>query len=104
MNRVQCAVNAGPSLDAMRQLQVLTASDRELQWWKDFGQAASRRGIRSCIAVPLTLGGQVIGALGFYSRRSGAFDGCEELALAVAATAGASLLAATDGAGKWTAP
>lgn len=95
LDRLQCALKTGPVIDAMQHLQVLTAGVRELGWWAEFGRAASERGVRTCLAVPSTPGGQVIGALGFYSYRSGAFDHCEELAPRFGAAAGGELPSTT---------
>ena len=92
LDRAQCDVGEGPSLDAIRQLQAMSVADvSDLTWWPVFRRTALDGGVKSCLAVPLTAGSDVVGALGFYSRRANALAGCEELALHIADRAGATI-------------
>lgn len=92
LDRAQCDVGEGPSLDAIRQLQAMSVADvSDLTWWPVFRRTALDGGVKSCLAVPLTAGSDVVGALGFYSRRAHGLAGCEELALHIADKAGAAM-------------
>lgn len=72
----------GPGLDAMRQLQVfnvaclVTATS-----WPEFVPLARSRGVRSSLAMPITLRGQALGALDLYSLDPEWFNGAEQLGL-----------------------
>jgi len=59
-----------------------------------FRRTALEGGVKSCLAVPLTVGSDVVGALGFYARLAKALAGCEEVALQIADRAGASMTGA----------
>ncbi len=92
LDRAQCEVGEGPSLDAIRQLQAMSvAAVEDLTWWPVFRRTALEGGVRSCLAVPVTVGSDVVGALGFYARRANALAGCEEIALQIADQAGVAL-------------
>lgn len=92
LDSIQCRTGEGPCLDAIRQLQVFkvnTATDARS--WPVFSRAARSRGIVSSLSVPLTLGGEAVGALNFYARGLGVFDGCEAGAVVFAAQAAATV-------------
>jgi transcriptional regulator with GAF, ATPase, and Fis domain len=92
LDRAQCDVGEGPSLDAIRQLQAMSVADvGDLTWWPVFRRTALDGGVKSCLAVPLTVGSDVVGALAFYSIRANALTGCEELAIHIADKAGAAM-------------
>lgn len=92
LDRGQCDVGEGPSLDAIRQLQAMSVADiGDLTWWPVFRHTAMDVGVKSCLAVPVTVGNDVVGALGFYSRGTNALAGCEKLALDIADQLGKAL-------------
>jgi len=66
----------------------------DLTWWPVFRRTALEGGVKSCLAVPLTVGSDVVGTLGFYARLANALAGCEEVALRIADRAGASMTGA----------
>ncbi len=89
LDRLQCDLDEGPSLVAIRQLQAMSVPDvAALDWWPAFRRAALKGGVRSCLAVPRTLGNEVIGAIAFYSRDPNALAGREEAGLQAADEAG----------------
>ncbi len=92
LDRAQCDSGEGPSLDAIRQLQAMSVpAVDELTWWPAFRRTALAGGVQSCLAVPLTVGSEVVGALAFYCRRVNALAGCEEAALQIAHRTGADM-------------
>lgn len=91
---VQCRAGEGPSLDAIRQLQVFHVSPaNDAPSWPRFSEAAAARGIASSLSVPVTHRGEALGAMNFYARSVDAFAGCEADGLVFAAEAGAVLSA-----------
>jgi GAF domain len=91
LDQIQCDAGEGPSLDAIRQLQLMSIDEVErARWWPAFRHAALDRAVLSALSVPLTSGSDVLGALSFYSSRLGAFSSCEELVLRLAGAAGAT--------------
>jgi GAF domain-containing protein len=63
----------GPCLDAITQRVMVYGDDLHGdQRWPNFGPAASERGIRSALALPLTTSG-TIGAVNLYARYPAAF-------------------------------
>lgn len=92
LDSVQCRTGEGPSLDAIRQLQVFNvATADDSRSWPEFSKAATARGILSSLSVPLTVGGVAVGALNLYSRRAEAFAGCEAVAVVFGGQAAATL-------------
>lgn len=92
LDRAQCDVGEGPSLDAIRQLQAMAVADvDDLTWWPVFRRTALDDGVKSCLAVPLTVGSEVVGALAFYSRRANALAGRKEAALQIADQTGVAM-------------
>lgn len=85
----QWAAGQGPGLDAIRQLQVFNVADlRTTSSWPVFAALASAWGVRSCLAVPIILGGRALGSLDLYARQAGAFEGVEQVGLHFATEAG----------------
>jgi len=88
----QCRADEGPSLDAIRQLQVFNVGQAaHAASWPRFRKAAAAGGILSILSVPLTAGGEALGALNLYSSVQDAFAGCEAEAVMFAAEAAATL-------------
>lgn len=84
----QWASGQGPGLEAIRQLQVFNVGDlRTTSSWPVFAALATAWGVRSCLAVPIILGGRALGSLDLYARQVGAFDGGEQIGLHFAAEA-----------------
>jgi GAF domain-containing protein len=78
-DRLQIQLGDGPALRALRDARPQHVNDMatESRWPRLCRQAASI-GIRSCYALPLITGGELVGALVLYGRRPGAF-GPEEI-------------------------
>ncbi len=81
VDAVQYEVNgAGPCLDAYRYQQIFRIdSTVEDQRWPEFAQAASGAGILSTLSLPLVVGGDGLGALNIYCRRTNGFSAAEEV-------------------------
>lgn len=71
----ECELGSGPVGNAIRsgitQVTVDTDTDSRFVPWR---QAARQHGFRSCIALPLTQGGERIGALSIFAAEPDAFD------------------------------
>jgi GAF domain-containing protein len=82
----------GPSIDAVRQLQVFNVdSIPDAPSWPSYRRVASEKGIRSSLSVPLTVRAEALGVLNLYSRQSNAFRDCEVVAMALAARTAVAL-------------
>lgn len=98
LDSVQCRTGEGPCLDAIRQLQVFNVSiAADARSWPRFSQEAAARGILSSLSVPLTIGGEAIGALNLYGCQPETFVGCEAEALLFGAQAAEAVGAALPG-------
>lgn len=98
LDSVQCRAGEGPSLDAIRQLQVFNvATDAEARSWPGFSKEAAARGVLSSLSVPLTVGGEAVGALNLYSRSPDAFTGRESVAVVFGCQAAATVSGALPG-------
>lgn len=98
LDSVQCRTGEGPSLDAIRQLQVFNvATADDSRSWPGFSKEATARGILSSLSVPLTVGGVAIGALNLYSTSADAFAGCEAVAVVLGCQAAATMSGALPG-------
>ncbi|HUR19031.1 MAG TPA: GAF domain-containing protein [Acidimicrobiales bacterium] len=98
LDSIQCRTGEGPSLDAIRQLQVFNvATGAEARSWPGFSKEATARGVLSTLSVPLTVGGEAIGALNFYSRSADAFVGCEAVAVVFGCEAATTVSGALPG-------
>lgn len=74
VDEVQYELDEGPCLYAMRDGHMVRIKDTaEKAHWPEFEAQAARRGIRSCLALPLKAGGKPVGALNLYSRTASAF-------------------------------
>lgn len=100
LDSVQCRTGEGPSLDAIRQLQVFNvATDADARSWPGFSKEATARGVLSSLSVPLTVGGEAVGALNLYSHSPEAFIGCEAIAVVFGSQAAATVSGALPGIG-----
>lgn len=98
LDAIQCRSGEGPCLDAIRQLQVFNvATAAEARPWPTFSEAAAQRGILSSLSVPLTAGGEAIGALNLYGGTPDAFAGCEAAAVVFGTQAAATVSGALPG-------
>ncbi len=103
LDSVQCRTGEGPSLDAIRQLQVFNvATSEDSRSWPGFSRDATARGILSSLSVPLTIGGEAVGALNLYSKTPDAFVGCEPVAVVFGCQVATTVSEALPGIG--TAP
>lgn len=98
LDAIQCRAGEGPCLDAIRQLQVFNvATSAEARSWPAFSEAAAERGIQSSLSVPLTAGGEAIGALNLYGGAADSFAGCEAVAVVFGTEAAATVSGALPG-------
>lgn len=92
LEQVQWDAGHGPGLEAIRQLQVFNvACLATTTSWPGFVSGALTMGMRSSLAVPITLRGRALGALDLYACDPAAFDGAEELTLHFAGEAAVAL-------------
>jgi GAF domain-containing protein len=81
VDEVQYQLDDGPCLQAMRQNRLVRIEDTaEKAYWPEFEAQAASHGIRSCLALPLTVDGKPVGALNLYARAASAFGAAEERA------------------------
>jgi GAF domain-containing protein len=79
VDEVQYELDDGPCLHAMRDGHMVHIEDTaDKGRWPEFVTQAAAEGIRSCLALPLSAGGQPIGAINLYSRTASAFGAAEE--------------------------
>lgn len=76
----QYELEEGPCLEAAAEDQWFRSGDIEHdQRWPRWGPAAAALGMRSILAVPLLVEGQLVGAINMYSGDVGAFDDLAEI-------------------------
>lgn len=98
LDSVQCRSGEGPCLDAIRQLQVFNvAVGDHARSWPGFTKEAMARGIHSSLSVPLTVGGEAVGALNMYGAAPEDFAGCEAAAVVYGSRAAATVSGALPG-------
>jgi GAF domain-containing protein len=74
VDEVQYRLDDGPCLHAMRDDEMVTIEDTaDQQQWPAFESEAAKAGIRSCLALPLKIQGESVGALNLYARAASAF-------------------------------
>ncbi|MBB5788866.1 GAF and ANTAR domain-containing protein [Jiangella mangrovi] len=72
---LQASLEDGPALRAMQHRSAVVVGDTGADTrWPHWGAAATERGLRSAVAVPLVAGEAPFGALSLYSTEPGAFD------------------------------
>lgn len=97
MEQSQWDAGQGPGLDAIRQFQVFNvACLSSSRCWPEFSRVAAGRGIRSMLAVPITLRGRAVGVLQLYSPEPDAFAGHERAGLHHAARVALTLAAGSE--------
>jgi GAF domain-containing protein len=75
---LQYELDDGPCLHAMRDGHMVRIEDTaDKARWPEFEARAAAEGIRSCLALPLSAGGQPIGAINLYARTASAFGTAE---------------------------
>lgn len=78
VDEVQYLLEDGPCPEALRHRQVVGLEDTAAPGtWPGFASQAAAYGIRSCLSLPLTAAGRVIGALNLYSTVPHAFGAAE---------------------------
>ena len=92
VDNAQYATLEGPCLDASRHGETysvpdLTADDR----WPVFASAATSKGVKSSLSLPLAVRGEPIGALNLYSAQHDGFAGAEEVGRLFAGQAGVAI-------------
>lgn len=93
VDEAQYGAGAGPCLDSLTSGAVIHVPDLVTETrWPEFRQAAVRHGVRSCLALPLTGGTGILGALNLYSVRPRAFHDTARHRAATFATQAATAL------------
>ncbi len=93
LDALQLEAGQGPGLDATYEHRTVRVPDmtRE-QRWPRFAEPAARAGVRSMLALQLSVCGDHLGALNLYSREPGAFDAeSERVGLLLASHAAVAL-------------
>jgi GAF domain-containing protein len=77
-DEAQYESDAGPCLTAMRRASLVRIDDiAKDRRWRHFASRAESLGIRSCLALPLQVGDESLGALNLYGKRVAAFGPAE---------------------------
>lgn len=75
VDQAQYDSGAGPCLDSLASATLVDVPDLGAETrWPGFRRRALELGVRSCLALPLTDGADVLGALNLYGERPRAFD------------------------------
>jgi GAF domain-containing protein len=78
VDEVQYRLDDGPCLVAMRENRIVRIEDTAAKArWPEFESQAASHGIRSCLALPLSVDGEPVGALNLYARSASAFGAAE---------------------------
>jgi len=102
LDQVQYDARTGPCLEAIRTNETLRIhSLAEDGRWRKFSDAATERGVRSSLSLPLTLGEQTFGGLNLYGGEEGAFQDEDEEVAALFASYAAAVIA--NVAAYWSA-
>ncbi|WP_262281909.1 GAF and ANTAR domain-containing protein [Micromonospora sp. MA102] len=73
-DEIQYGADEGPCLEALRQGQVVEVLDlRTDDRWCDYREHALRLGVASSLSLPVTVDGEVVGALNLYATEPHAF-------------------------------
>ncbi|HUR17943.1 MAG TPA: GAF and ANTAR domain-containing protein [Acidimicrobiales bacterium] len=90
LDATQYETGVGPCLDAFRHQTIYRIDSTEKDTtWPAFSEAASARGVKSTLSLPLVANHEGVGALNLYSRFEGAFsDEDEEVGMQFANQAG----------------
>jgi GAF domain-containing protein len=103
VDQAQYESGRGPCLDAWRQRRTVRVDDMTAaaDTYPEFARTTLDHGIVSTLSLPLTAGGEGIGALNLYARKENAFsEGDQELGEELAAAAAAVL---ANAAAYWSA-
>lgn len=77
-DEAQYESDEGPCLTAMRSAKLIRIDDTAADpRWRHFTARAGSLGIRSCLALPLQVGGESLGALNLYGKSVAAFGSAE---------------------------
>lgn len=75
VDEAQYDSGAGPCLDSLASGAVIDVPDLVTETrWPEFRRAAREHGVRSCLALPLTDGSEILGALNLYGVPPRVFD------------------------------
>ncbi|MFJ8823716.1 GAF and ANTAR domain-containing protein [Streptomyces sp. NPDC102467] len=95
LDQLQYEADTGPCVTAARECAEQHAPDMDAECrWAPFPAEARGRGVRSMLALPLTLDHGVYGALNFYAGKRDAFRGRRESARRLAAQASGAVAVA----------
>ena len=64
---VQYAADTGPVPTAVRENRVVSADGTAARTWPPYASCADELGVRSCLVVPLSAAGEVLGSLNLYA-------------------------------------
>jgi len=79
LDTVQYRADHGPCLEAYSVRGVVRGTIPDCRSrWPQFTDAATQAGVRSVLAVPLTVGDRPVGALNLYSKKADSFDENDE--------------------------
>lgn len=92
IDEAQYRSGRGPCLAAYEERTVYRLDSVDDERFPEFAQAATGRGIRSSMSLPLTVGDSALGALNLYSRADANFDVEDATALLLSRQAAAALL------------
>ena len=80
IDQAQYADETGPCLDAYREGRIVRVDDPQAaaDRWPGYAAAATARGIRSTLSLPLRAAGETFGALNLYATQERGFDAVDE--------------------------
>jgi GAF domain-containing protein len=67
LEEVQYAADTGPVPVALREHRVVAVDTRAARSWAPYASCAEEHGVRSCLVVPLSAAGEVLGSLNLYA-------------------------------------
>jgi transcriptional regulator with GAF, ATPase, and Fis domain len=96
LDSVQCELNDGPCLDALRNQRTVRIDDMATETrWPQFASAARERGVHTLLSFQLFVVGTNLGALNLYGDHAGAFTAeSEAIGEVLAQHASVALMAA----------
>lgn len=93
-DEIQYGADEGPCLAALRGGQVVEVVDlREDERWRRYREHALRLGVVGSLSLPMTVGGETVGALNLYASRPAAFTDTARRHAVAFANQGAAALA-----------
>ena len=94
---IQYSAGDGPCLDAFRNMRENRVNvDEAKERWPAFAEQVVEHGYEALFALPLVSGGEALGALNLYAKKSGAFDSFDTALVRMAAQRCADTVAAAE--------